>query len=213
MSFGAADCCRGRSNAAADRECARSGPSEKLGIKAVRCCFFIRDEGQRMQYNSGREATPSDDPTEQSPDERSEARMRTVVNVRAIFNGGQSKVDCQIHNITKTGAKLTLSASIGLPRTFLLEIPSRRAVYKAEIIWRRQNIVGIRLLPFEAKDPGGDEGSMTQRLEKLTAENAGLRRRVFELAARLAEQDAGRHFGSSGNAQPDARDQSAFDTR
>jgi hypothetical protein len=143
-----------------------------------------------MQQDSGWEPTPSDDPDAQNQDERSETRMRTVVNVHAIFNNGRTAIDCQIHNIIKTGAKLTLGASISLPGTFLLEIPSRRAFYKAEIIWRRYSTVGIRLLPLEGNAPDRDQDSMSHRLEKLTAENVDLRRRVVELAARLASQDA-----------------------
>lgn len=127
----------------------------------------------------------------ETSDGRRAERVRTLIGARAIFNNGNSSIDCQIRNLSSTGAKLTVSESVGLPQSFLLEIPSKHKSYRSEIRWRSHNSVGVEFVD----SPGDVEGhvalgqSMTQgdTVESLRAENEILKRRVVELVHRLAD--------------------------
>ncbi|MDB5650150.1 MAG: type pilus assembly PilZ, partial [Hyphomicrobiales bacterium] len=112
-------------------------------------------------------------------------RVRTYIGARAVFNNGQSTMDCQVRNLSATGAKLSLSESVGLPSVFTLEIPSRQKSYRAELRWRSGESVGVEFVePAASHDR--QQASGADDIEAVRAENAILRRRVGELVARLA---------------------------
>ena len=112
-------------------------------------------------------------------------RVRTLIGARAVFNNGQSTIDCQIRNLSTHGAKLGLSESVALPDVFVLEIPSRDKSYRAELRWRTVDAVGVEFVGSEGADlaAGADGGA----IEALRAENAVLKRRIKELVGRLAD--------------------------
>lgn len=112
-------------------------------------------------------------------------RVRTIIGARAVFNGGRSSIDCQIRNISATGAKLMLSEGLSLPGHFDLDIPSRNKVHHVALRWRTKNAAGVEFLDAGAALAAGapvDEG-----IEALRKENSVLRRKVVELQRRLAE--------------------------
>lgn len=120
------------------------------------------------------------------PEGRRAERLRTYIGARAVFNNGQSTMDCQVRNLSQTGAKLTLSESVGLPKAFILEIPSRNKSFKAELRWRAGDSVGVEFISLLAS-ADRKPGSGPDEADGLRAENAVLRRRVTELVARLAD--------------------------
>ncbi|MDB5595126.1 MAG: type pilus assembly PilZ [Hyphomicrobiales bacterium] len=120
------------------------------------------------------------------PEGRRAERVRTYIGARAVFNNGQSTMDCQVRNLSETGAKLTLSESVGLPSAFVLEIPSRNRSFKAELRWRAGDSVGVEFVNLPASEER-KPGSGPDEVAALRAENALLRRRVHELATRLAD--------------------------
>jgi hypothetical protein len=124
--------------------------------------------------------------TTPGPEGRKTPRVRTYMGGRAIFNNGNSSIDCQVRNLSAEGAKLTLSESVGLPSAFLLDIPSRNKGYRVEVRWRTTDSVGVEFVDRapETREPGAN-GSET--IDALRAENATLRRRVRELVSRLAD--------------------------
>ena len=110
---------------------------------------------------------------------RSTDRLRALMRAQAIFNNGCSVHDCQIRNISKTGAKLILSASFALPDQFDLHIPARQKTYRATLRWRSTDEVGVAFAAF-------GENDMLARIAELEAETRSLRSRNAELSHELA---------------------------
>ncbi|MBX9740748.1 MAG: PilZ domain-containing protein [Beijerinckiaceae bacterium] len=121
---------------------------------------------------------------DQPAEDRRNERVRTLIGARAIFNNGGNSVDCQIRNLSATGAKITLSAAVGLPESFILDIPSRGKSYHAELRWRHEDAAGV---DFVGDEMGKSSLAPEEQIAALKKENAILRRRVSELVARLAD--------------------------
>ncbi|MDP2355479.1 MAG: PilZ domain-containing protein [Beijerinckiaceae bacterium] len=74
------------------------------------------------------------------------ARSRTLIGARAMFNEGRSSLDCQIRNLSATGARLNFESTLGLPNTFVLEIPSRGQLVAVAVRWRKEAAVGVEFV-------------------------------------------------------------------
>lgn len=120
-----------------------------------------------------------------SPLPRAE-RVRTILGARAIFNGGRSVFDCQIRNISETGARLTLNEGLSLPGSFDLEIPSRNKIYRVLLRWRTKDAAGVQFIDDSVK-AAVEQGTAAEELLALRNENAALRRRVADLVRRLTD--------------------------
>src|SRR5918997_3066146 len=83
-------------------------------------------------------------------DKRSTPRLRSFLKGRVLFNGGQNSLDCLIRDISSSGARLELSASVTLPDRFDLYLPHRDETCKVQIQWRRDNQLGIAFEQVEA---------------------------------------------------------------
>ncbi len=110
---------------------------------------------------------------------RSTDRLRALMRAQAIFNNGCSSHDCQIRNISKSGAKLILSASFALPEQFDLHVPARQKTYRATVRWRSSTEVGVAFV-------ASGENDMRARIAELEAETRFLRARNAELGHELA---------------------------
>jgi hypothetical protein len=108
--------------------------------------------------------------------------MRTILGARAVFQDGRSAIDCQIRNISATGALLSLSETLSLPPVFELEIPMRQTKWRAVLRWRSQQAAGVQFLDEQKTSASSGAGLLA-----LEMENAMLRKRVGELVRRLAE--------------------------
>jgi hypothetical protein len=113
-------------------------------------------------------------------------RVRTILGARAIFNGGRSVFDCQIRNISETGARLTLNEGLSLPGSFDLEIPTRNKTYRALLRWRTKDAAGVQFVDDSVKG-AIEQGTAAEELLTLRNENAALKRRVADLVRRLTE--------------------------
>src|SRR5262249_31953041 len=74
---------------------------------------------------------------------RDRHRSRVLWAGKVSFNRRQSVLDCVVRNMSDTGAKLAVTASAFVPREFELMVPKRQAAYRARIIWRQSDEVGI----------------------------------------------------------------------
>ncbi len=119
---------------------------------------------------------------------RNADRSRTLLGARAAFNKGKSSLDCQIRNISATGALLAISDAAIIPdEEFLLVVPARNKTYRVEFRWRSDNAAGVRFLDEVAGVGGEALQSLGSSVEELRAENARLRRRIAEMTMKLAE--------------------------
>jgi hypothetical protein len=83
---------------------------------------------------------------------RKQQRQRTYWGGKISFNRHQSLLDCLVRNTSEFGAKLVLSGTTFLPRDFDLQIPKHRTEYRARIVWRRADEVGVQFEPAHAGD-------------------------------------------------------------
>jgi len=80
-------------------------------------------------------------------------RHRTLKSGRISFADGNRAVECQIRNLSATGAQLVVPMTIILPRNFILvdmHGDTRRA---AEYVWRRGDRMGVRFTDAPAEPP------------------------------------------------------------
>ena len=83
-------------------------------------------------------------------DKRTSPRLRSFLKGRVLFNGGQTSLECLIRDLSSTGARLELSASITLPDRFDLYLPHRDTTCKVHFQWRRGNQIGVAFDQLES---------------------------------------------------------------
>lgn len=119
-------------------------------------------------------------------DRRESERHRTLMSGRIYFQSGRASLDCQVRNISLTGACLKGPGIIDLPDHFRLEIPSRDRIYECESRWRVNDTMGVHFKAPETT-PKRKEENLVERIAVLEYENRTLKRRILELSQRLAE--------------------------
>jgi PilZ domain-containing protein len=122
---------------------------------------------------------------------------------RISFTRSNSVTECLVRNTSEAGAKLVMRGAVFVPREFDLNIPKHGADYRAKVIWRRSEQLGVAFERIEAVDPAvraaearrlrqlqreaaalGIREPMTpmallRQLKKLRQQNASLRRRLL----------------------------------
>ncbi len=120
--------------------------------------------------------------SQQVEDKRRLDRVRTILAAQAILGRGLPDIDCQIKDLSDTGARLYVDSKTFLPEQFELRIPKKNVSRVAQVRWRNGTLVGVQFIldrwTVERSDP-------VARIHQLEAENADLRRRVAEMAERL----------------------------
>lgn len=114
-------------------------------------------------------------------------RVRTLIHARVNFYEGSSSADCQIKDLSSTGARLSISAAVALPRDFLLEIPSLNHTHKAALRWRIGELAGVQFIDDCAADSKASQGIFDLTVDELRAEVTSLRQQKAEFLARLTE--------------------------
>ena len=127
---------------------------------------------------------------------RTTERKRTMLGTQIIFNNRNSTMDCQVRNISPTGARLALSDTVALPEEFDLHVPQKGRTYRARLRWRDKDSIGVELVADQApvqapaQAPRQAQADLARRVAELETENATLRLRVIELMGKLEEKDA-----------------------
>ena len=119
---------------------------------------------------------------------RRSERVRSLLRARIVFNNGSSTVDCTVKNISSHGAKIAIAHSLSVPAEFDLEVPQRGRTFRAKMMWRAADSIGVEFL--EPATSAETAGAAIQRLE---AENRRLRNSVALLTKRL--EDLGQVVG------------------
>jgi hypothetical protein len=76
-------------------------------------------------------------------DLRSAPRRRTLLGGRIEFRNRSFTVDCAVKDLSDTGARLMLTGTSEIPAAFDLWIPEHGRRYRAQMKWRRSNLVGV----------------------------------------------------------------------
>ena len=83
-------------------------------------------------------------------DRRNRLRRHANLRVWADPGGVLPVIDCRIINMTEDGAQVIGPSGAPLPERFMLQMDSCRVVGEAEVVWRRDDIVGVRFVKAEA---------------------------------------------------------------
>jgi hypothetical protein len=126
-------------------------------------------------------------------DKRISPRLRSFLKGRVVFNGGQNSLDCLIRDMSSTGARLELSASVTLPDRFDLYLPHRDETCRAHLQWRRGGHIGVAFdqidgapeMPIAAQD-------VAARVQQLETEIGLMRVLLAQMKAELDGVKSGR---------------------
>ncbi len=113
-------------------------------------------------------------------------RMRSLMSAHIVFNNGSSTLDCVVRNISDSGARIETSRHAVLPSEFELHVPHKARSWRARIVWRQDNQVGVQFVDH-AEAVEAAEGDAAHTIEELRAENARLRAKVAQLQSRLRD--------------------------
>jgi hypothetical protein len=119
-------------------------------------------------------------------DKRTSPRLRSFLKGRVLFNGGQSSLDCLIRDMSSTGARLELSASVTLPDRFDLYLPHRDETCRAHLQWRRGAQIGVAFDQVDGAPvmPAAPQ-DVAARVEQLEAEVALMRLLLAQMKSEL----------------------------
>ena len=122
---------------------------------------------------------------------RRSERVRSFLRARILFNNGASTIDCTIKNISLHGAKIDIAHSMSVPSEFDLEVPQRGRTYRAKMMWRAADSIGVEFIEQGAVGETAQTAQAT--IQRLEAENRKLRASIAQLTKRL--EDLGQSVG------------------
>lgn len=83
-------------------------------------------------------------------DENRESTRKKILKAGSICFGGAA-ISCTVRNVSASGALLEVESPAGIPRSFVLVIPSDNVSRPCRIIWASERRIGVR---FELQDQG-----------------------------------------------------------
>lgn len=127
-----------------------------------------------------------------SQERRDGERRESVMIGRAYSQIGRAALECQVRNISLTGACLKGPGVVDLPDFFRLEIPLRERVYECESRWRVGDTMGVyfkspQIAPVTPVVPVQTDTNLAQYVDMLEQENHVLKQRILRLTKRLAD--------------------------
>ena len=120
-------------------------------------------------------------------DNRVAPRERVMLVAKLSFNQGSVSLDCMVSNISKTGARLSVSADVVLAQSMRLAVPQREMDVPVRLVWRRGNVAAVA---FETSGPIGREAAPA-REKTLEDENRRLRILLVQMEQRLKQMQEG----------------------
>ena len=99
------------------------------------------------------------------------------------FNNRRSVADCLIRDISPYGARLIFSDTVTTPDTLDLYIPQKEQTLRAHVIWRIGHDVGVAFPQATQSEPAAPSGDLAERVVKLEAEIASIKRVLKKLKA------------------------------
>ena len=119
---------------------------------------------------------------------RTVSRQKSFLQGRIFFNNRRTSYDCLIRDFSERGAKLKFSSTIATPDAVELFIPAKEESYRARVVWRNADEVGVC---FDCADkspplaPGTPATDVSARIQKLEHDVALLTRKFNELQAAM----------------------------
>jgi hypothetical protein len=118
-----------------------------------------------------------------STERRRIARQKSFLRGMVYFNNRRSVADCLIRDISPFGARLIFSDTITTPDTMDLYIPQKEQTLRSHVIWRVGHEVGVAFPQATQAQPASGSAELAERVIRLEAEIAGIKRVLKKLKA------------------------------
>ena len=115
---------------------------------------------------------------------RQSPRQKSFLRGCIYFNNRRSALDCLIRDVSATGARLIFSEAVSIPDRINLYIAQKEQTLSAHVQWRRGEEVGVAF-GAQASDDSRSDAELTERVARLEAEVATLRRLLKRLKAEV----------------------------
>jgi hypothetical protein len=116
---------------------------------------------------------------------RRSTRQKSFLRGCIYFNKRRSAMDCLVRDISAAGARLIFSETISVPDIVELYIPQKEETLRAHVQWRHGGEVGVAFAKG-MQAPGRPPDGLSERVEKLEAEVAALKKMLKRLKAEVA---------------------------
>ncbi len=93
-------------------------------------------------------------------DENRESKRKRILKAGSICFDGAA-ISCTVRDVSASGALLEVESPAGVPRSFVLVMPSDNLSRPCRMIWATERRIGVR---FERADDGGHQ-STPRRLQ------------------------------------------------
>jgi hypothetical protein len=126
-------------------------------------------------------------------DRRQSNRQKSFLRGCVYFNNRRSAIDCLVRDISDVGAKLIFSEAVSIPDLVDLYIPQKEQMLRARVQWRHGGELGVGFgkgLSAETSAGTAAHRELIERVDRLEAEIAALRKMLKRLKAELADGDA-----------------------
>ncbi|HUO97136.1 MAG TPA: PilZ domain-containing protein [Rhizomicrobium sp.] len=80
-----------------------------------------------------------------SADGRLEARKRVLMAGMVVQEGGADPFACTVLDVSASGARVRVGADRMVPSQFHLVVVRDRTAHKVQVMWRRQQLAGVRI--------------------------------------------------------------------
>jgi hypothetical protein len=80
-------------------------------------------------------------------------RQRVLKTVKIYRLNGAHAVDCQMRDISETGARIVIKDQMALPNEFKFVLPSEVSMRTAKVVWRKGDLAGIVFLSERSDAP------------------------------------------------------------
>jgi PilZ domain len=91
--------------------------------------------------------------TTTSENNRRATRQRVLKTAKVYRLNGAHAVDCQVRDISETGARLVVKDQLALPNEFKFVLPNDGFMQIAKVVWRRGDLAGIVFLSERTAAP------------------------------------------------------------
>lgn len=131
------------------------------------------------------------EPQQESVERRKAMRQKSFLRGTVYFNNRRSALDCLIRDISDYGARLIFSGTVTLPDMIELHVPQKEHTSRARVIWRHGREVGVAFAQHVSMEGIAEGGELSERVQRLEAEVAALKRLVRQLKAETSHEFEG----------------------